>query len=50
MNIIEGIDGDYKNFGFYATNVVETENPQEAKKIAAILIHQNPDLKDTVLN
>jgi hypothetical protein len=33
-----------------ATSFIKAENPQEAKKIATILIHQNPNLRDTVLN
>jgi hypothetical protein len=49
-NILLNIDGEFKKFGFYATNFIKAENPQEAKKIATILIHRHPNLKDTVLN
>jgi hypothetical protein len=49
-NILLNIDGEFKKFGFYATNFIKAENPQEAKKIAAILIRRHPNLKDTVLN
>jgi hypothetical protein len=49
-NILLNIDGEYKKFGFYATNFIKAENPQEAKKIAAILIHQHPNLRDIALN
>ena len=49
-NILLNIDGEFKKFGFYATNFIKAGNPQEAKKIAAILIRRHPNLKDTVLN
>jgi len=49
-NILLNIDGEFKKFGFYATNFIKAQNPQEAKKIAAILIHRHPNLRDTVLN
>ena len=49
-NFLLNLDGDFKKFGFYATSFIKAENPQEAKKIATILIHQNPNLRDTVLN
>jgi hypothetical protein len=49
-NLLLNLDGEFKKFGFYATSFIKAENPQEAKKIATILIHQNPNLRDTVLN
>lgn len=49
-NFLFNLDGELKKFGFYATKFVTAENPQEAEKIAIILIHQNPNLRDTVLN
>ena len=49
-NLLLNLDGEFKKFGFYATKFIKAENPQEAEKIAAILIHQNPNLKNTVLN
>jgi hypothetical protein len=49
-NFLLNIDGELKKFGFYVTIFVKAENPQEAEKIAIILIHQNPNLRDTVLN
>jgi hypothetical protein len=49
-NILLNIDGEFRKFGFYATNFIKAQNPQEAKKIAAILIYRHPNLKDTVLN
>jgi len=49
-NILLNIDGEFKKFGFYATNFIKAQNPQEAKKIAAILIYRHPNLRDTVLN
>jgi hypothetical protein len=49
-NFLLNLDGELKKFGFYATKFVKAENPQEAEKIAIILIRQNPNLRDTVLN
>jgi hypothetical protein len=49
-NFLLNHDGELKKFGFYSTTFVEAKNPQEAEKIAIILIHQNPNLRDTVLN
>ena len=49
-NFLLNLDGELKKYGFYATRFVKAENPQEAEKIAIILIHQNPNLRDTVLN
>jgi hypothetical protein len=49
-NFLLNLEGDFKKFGFYATSFIKAENPQEAKKIAIILIHQNPNLRDTALN
>lgn len=49
-NFLLDFDGEPKKYGFYATKFVKAENPQEAEKIAIILTHQNPNLRDTVLN
>jgi len=49
-NFLLNLDGEFKKFGFYATSFIKAENPQEVKKIATILIHQNPNLRSTVLN
>ena len=49
-NFLLNLNGELKKFGFYATKFVKAENPQEAEKIAIILTHQNPNLRDTVLN
>ena len=49
-NFLLDLDGELNKYGFYATKFVEAENPQEAEKIAFILIRKNPNLKDTVLN
>jgi hypothetical protein len=49
-NFLLNFDGELKKVGFYATKFVKAENPQEAEKIAIILIHQDPNLRDTVLN
>ena len=49
-NFLLNLDGELKKFGFYATKFVKAENPQEAEKMAIILIHQNPNLRGTALN
>ncbi len=49
-NFLFNLDGELKKYGFYATKFVEAENPQAAEKIAVILIHQSPNLRETVLN
>jgi hypothetical protein len=49
-NFLLNLDGEFNKFGFYATSFIKAEDPQEVKKIATILIHQNPNLRDTVLN
>jgi hypothetical protein len=49
-NFLLNLDGELKKYGFYATKFVKAENPQEAEKIAIILIRQNPNLRDTVLH
>jgi hypothetical protein len=49
-NFLLNLDGEPKKFGFYATKFVKAKNPQEAEKIAIILIRQNPNLRDTALN
>jgi len=49
-NFLLNLDGELKKYGFYATRFVRAENPQEAEKIAVILTHQNPNLRNTVLN
>lgn len=49
-NFLLNLDGELKKYGFFATKFVKAENPQEAEKIAIILIRQNPNLRDIVLN
>jgi len=49
-NFLLNLDGELKKFGFFATKFVKADNPQEAEKIAIILIRQNPNLRDTALN
>ena len=49
-NFLLNLDGELKKYGFYATKFVKAENPQEAEKIAIILIRQYPNLRDTVSN
>jgi len=49
-NFLLNLVGELKKYGFYATRFVKAENPQEAEKIAIILTHQNPNLRNSVLN
>ena len=49
-NFFLNLDGEPRKLGFYATRFVKAENPEEAEKIAVILTHQNPNLRNTVLN
>ena len=49
-NFFLNLDGEPRKLGFYATRFVKAQNPEEAEKIAVILTHQNPNLRDTVLN
>ena len=49
-NFLLNLDGELKKYGFFATKLVEAENPQEAEKNAIILIRQHPNSRDTVLN
>jgi len=49
-NFLLNVDGEPGKFGFHATRFVKAETPQEAGKIAAILIHQDPVLRDMVIN
>ena len=49
-NFLLNLDGELKKYGFYATRFVKAENPQAAEKNAIILTHQNPNLRNSVLN
>lgn len=49
-NFLLNLDGEFKKYGFYATKFVEAESSKAAEKIAVILIHQNPNLREAVLN
>ena len=49
-NFLLNLDGEFNKFGFYAVSFIKAENLKKAKKIATILIYQNPNLRDTVLN
>jgi len=49
-NFLLNLDGEFKKFGFYATRFVKAETPQQAEKIAVILTHQDPNLRNCVLN
>ena len=49
-NFLLNLDGEFNKFGFYAVSFIKAENLKKAKKIATILIYQNPNLRDTVVN
>lgn len=49
-NFLLNLDGELKKHGFFPTIFVKAENPQKAEKMAIILTHQNPNLRETVLN
>jgi len=49
-NFLLNLDGEFKKYGFYTTIFVKAENSQKAEKMAIILTHQNPNLRQTVLN
>lgn len=49
-NFMLNINGEHKKFGFHASRFVIAENMEAAEKIAAILIHKNPIIKDAIIN
>jgi len=49
-NFLLNLDGELKKYGFHATQFVKAKSPQEAEKIAVILMHQNPNFRKTALN
>jgi hypothetical protein len=49
-NFLLNFNGEFKKYGFHATRFVKAENAKEAQKIAVILAHQNPILRNSVLN
>ena len=48
-NFLLDFDGEPKKFGFYATTFIKAKNPQDAEKIAIILIRQDLYLRNIVL-
>ena len=49
-NFLLNHDGELRKYGFHATKYVKAEDPQEAEKLAIILIRQYPNLRDSILN
>jgi hypothetical protein len=48
-NFLLDLNGEPTKFGFHAVRYVKAETPEEAGKIAIILIHQNRILKESVM-
>lgn len=48
-NFLLDLNGEPTKFGFHAVRYVKAKTPEEAAKIASILIHQNPILKESVM-
>lgn len=48
VNFILNVDGEHKLFGFHAIRYVLAETVADAEKIAAIMVHKNPMIKDAV--
>lgn len=49
-NFMTNVDGDLQKFGFRARRFVEARDSLEAEKIAMILIHMSPVIKESVVN
>jgi len=49
-NFLLDFGGEPKKFGFYATTFIKAKNPQDAEKIAIILIRQDLNLRNIVIN
>ena len=49
-NILLNIDGEFKISVVYATDFLQGGKSTRSLKIAAILIHQHPNLRNIVLN
>lgn len=48
-NFLLDFTGEPRKFGFSATRYLRAGNPQDAEKMATIMIRQTPELRDTVL-
>lgn len=49
-NFIFSIDGEHRKFSFDATRFILAKDKQEAEKIAVIMVHKSPSIKDAVIN
>lgn len=49
-NFLLNLDGDLRCFGFHTTRWIKARDEQEARKIAVILIRQDPHLQATQTN
>ncbi len=49
-NFMLNINGEHKKFGFHASRFVIAKDMPAAEKIAAIMIHKHPIIKDAIIN
>lgn len=49
-NFMANVDGELRKFGFRARRFVKARDSLEAEKMAMIRIHQNPMIKEAVVN
>lgn len=48
-NFLLNFTGEPRKFGFHATKYLRAKNPEDAEKMAIIMIRQTPDLRDAVI-
>jgi len=49
-NFLFNQDGEHRKFGFQAKVIVLAKDPEEAGKMAALMVRQNPLLKDALVD
>ena len=47
-NFLLNFTGEPRKFGFHATRFLKAKSPEEAEKMAIIMIRQTPELRSTV--
>lgn len=48
-NFLLNFTGEPRKFGFQATKYLKAEKPEDAEKMAIIMIRQTPELRDTIM-
>lgn len=48
-NFLLNFTGEPRKFSFHATKFLKAKSPEDAEKMAIIMIRQTPDLRNTVL-